>query len=94
MYAREQEFAVYQRCADVAAGRAGAARDAQEANVLRVASMLFSASHPQQAKRLAAVSGAYFAMHPTEVMDTSQVVEHGLIPGLQQMQDRLAPLLV
>jgi len=58
MNARDLESAVLARCAHVASGAGLDVRDAQEANVFRLAGMVLGSVRPAEAARLRRASGS------------------------------------
>ncbi len=92
MDARDREFSLLRRCAEVARGESSAAHDAREANVFRLASMIMH-THPEQEQRWAEASAAYFAQHPDDLVPTEQIIRRGWIFSLPRFRDMITPML-
>lgn len=93
MNARDVESAVLTRCAEVASGEAFGARNAQEANVFRLAGMVIGSHRPAEAARLKRASDEFFSQFDSAPVPPAEVVRLGWVPGLPRLRDMLCAQL-
>lgn len=93
MNARTEEAKTISRCVDAAMGLALPADD-REANVFRMASMILLPRYPSESNNLRIIYENYFAMHPSELIESSQVVRNGWVASPSRFRDMLEHALV
>ncbi|MCQ9730193.1 hypothetical protein LM497_30085 [Pseudomonas aeruginosa] len=89
MTARDSEAAMLECCALIATGALDAPRTPAEANVCRVAGMVLGRHLHDARQRLAQAAAAYFATHPSELLESAETVRRGWIIDLPRLRDRL-----
>lgn len=94
MNARDLESAVLVRCAHVASGAGLDVRDAQEANVFRLAGMVLGSVRPAEAARLRRASEQFFTDTASVPLPPDEVVRQGWAPGLPRLRDMLCARLL
>lgn len=87
---RELEASLVERCSNVARGLPSPARDEREANVYRLAAMVVGQRHRAEARRLLRASEDYFADHPAQRLQASEVVRRGWVTSLPRLRELLA----
>jgi hypothetical protein len=88
---RDAESLLLDRCVAVAQNNGQKAEDQQEANVFKLAAMVIQPRQgpTAESKRLMQASEQYFAVHPTEELEPSEVVRKGWIVSLPRLRDML-----
>jgi hypothetical protein len=89
MTARELEEQALARCIAATHSASAAPSSAQDANVFRVAAMVLASAWPIQARRLQALSDAYFTLYPADKLPVVQVVKNGWVLSLPRLRDLL-----
>lgn len=89
MTARDEERDLLNRCAAAAKGEVTGAVDQREANVFRLASMLLRPRLPAESTRLMTASERYFRLHPSEQVESAQVVRNGWVLSVPRLRDML-----
>lgn len=87
--ARDKEAAMLECCVQIATATLDAPRTPAEANVCRVAGMILSHNLHVARRRLDAAATAYFAAHPSELLESAETVRRGWIVNLPRLRDRL-----
>lgn len=87
--ARDKEAAMLECCVQIATATRDAPRTPAEANVCRVAGMILSHNLPDARRRLDEAATAYFAAHPSELLESGETVRRGWIVNLPRLRDRL-----
>lgn len=87
--ARDKEAALLECCVEIATATLDAPRNPVEANVCRVAGMILSHNLQDARRRLAQAATAYFAAHPSELLESAETVRRGWIINLPRLRDRL-----
>lgn len=86
---RDQEDHLLNKCIAVSLGRLDKAADGREANVFRVASLVLQSTYPEHATKLARVATVYFDSHPSELVESAQVVRNRWVASLPRLRDML-----
>lgn len=89
MTARDNEAAMLECCVLIATGALDAPRTPAEANVCRVAGMILGRHLHDARQRLSQAADAYFADHPSELLESAETVRRGWIINLPRLRDRL-----
>lgn len=89
MRARAKESETIQRCLKAALGDLVAPADQREANVFRLASMILRPRFPSESGWLMFISQQYFAHHPSELIESAQIVRNGWVVSLPHLRDTL-----
>ena len=88
--ARDKEAAMLECCVQIATATLDAPRTPAEANVCRAAGMILSHNNMHDARRrLDEAATAYFAAHPSELLESGETVRRGWIVNLPRLRDRL-----
>ena len=89
--ARDIESSMIDRCIAVAKERTQSAQDQREANVFRLAAMVIQPRRgpTTESKRLMQASEQYFAAHPSEKLESGEVVRKGWIVNPSHLRDML-----
>jgi len=90
MTARDVESMLLDRCVAMARGSDRVAHDQREANVFNVAAMVVASRFPGDALRMEQASKQYFAMHPDDMLVSSEVVRRGWVTSLPRLRDMLS----
>lgn len=93
MTARETEEALISLCAATARGEIVCARNAREANVLRMAALTLLHRFPAESAAMLAAARAWFAQHPADEVEAAEVIRRGWVLGLPRFREMLSARL-
>ncbi|SOY40326.1 conserved hypothetical protein [Cupriavidus phytorum] len=88
MGSRAEESKTIQRCVEAALGLASPV-SRREANVFRLASMILRPRFPSESRRLWAICEEYFALHPSDLIESAQIVRNGWVVSVPRLRDSL-----
>lgn len=86
---RSEEAKLVELCIDVALHGVVAPLNHQDANVFRLAAMILRPRFPTESERLWAICEHYFSLHPSELIESAQVVRNGWVTSPPRFRDML-----
>lgn len=89
MQSRTNELETIRRCVDAALGQLAAPAGQREANVFRLAAMILGPRFPAESGRMMSMCDRYFAVQPSELLESAQVVRNRWVVSLPRLRDAL-----
>lgn len=86
---RKQEGVLIHSSVDVSRGVSTKAKNSEEANYFRIASMVIRSSFPSESNILLRVSDDYFSHYPDALLSVEDALKNGLIVSLSRLRDSL-----
>lgn len=86
---RAEDEELVERCTDAALHGLVAPLNQRDANVFRLAAMILRPKFPTESERLWGICEAYFSLHPSELVESAQVVRNGWVTSPPRFRDML-----